>query len=314
MGRAPRPPAAPGAGRHCLGGRRVSPVSDAGAIPIDGTTPLAGVIGWPVAHSCSPFIHNEWLRRLRLPGAYVPLPVRPGELRAALHGLRAAGFRGVNVTAPHKEEAFGLCDRVSDTARRCGAANTLVFDADGIGGDNSDGAGFLLSLRAAGVEPRSLRSALLLGAGGAARAVAVALEDQGIAVSLCNRGADRAAALARDLDGTPTVLPWETRHDAVRGVDLLVNTTSLGTGGQPSEPVCRLDAAFPHLVVADIVYRPADTPLLRHAAARGLRTVGGLWMLIGQATVGFERWFGAAPSADRAIHDHVSALLAAAAS
>ena len=264
---------------------------------------LAGVIGWPVSHSRSPLLHNHWLARHGIDGAYVPLPVRPEDLPDAVAGLRAAGFRGLNVTVPHKVAVAALCDTLRPAARQAGAVNTLIFTEDGIVGDNTDGAGFLASLRAHGVAPGP---ALLLGAGGTARAIAAALLDEGLAVTVVNRTPARAAGLAAALPGLRT-LPWERRH-TLGGLALLVNTTSLGMVGQP--PLAMdLSAAPPGLAVCDIVYAPLETPLLAQARARGLRAVGGLGMLLHQAVPGFAAWFGVVPTVDPALYDLVAASL-----
>ncbi len=266
---------------------------------------LAGVIGWPVSHSRSPLLHNRWLERYGIDGAYVPLPVRPGMLATAVQGLRAAGFAGVNVTLPHKPEAATLCDELTPSARLTGAVNTLVF-GETIVGHNTDGAGFVAHLRASGVDPAS-GPALLVGAGGAARAIAAALLAEGTPVTVSNRNPERAAALAAALPGLRT-LPWEQR-EAMADSALLVNTTSLGMAGQPPLPM-RLDRARPGLVVADIVYVPLETPLLATARARGLRTVDGLGMLLHQAGAGFAAWFGQAPEVDADVRDLLVASLA----
>ncbi len=266
---------------------------------------LAGVIGWPVSHSRSPLLHNRWLERYGIDGAYVPLPVRPGMLATAVQGLRAAGFAGVNVTLPHKPEAATLCDELTPSARLTGAVNTLVF-GETIVGHNTDGAGFVAHLRASGVDPAS-GPALLVGAGGAARAIAAALLAEGTSVTVSNRNPERAAALAAALPGLRT-LPWEQR-EAMADSALLVNTTSLGMAGQPPLPM-RLDRARPGLVVADIVYVPLETPLLATARARGLRTVDGLGMLLHQAGAGFAAWFGQAPEMDADVRDLLVASLA----
>ncbi len=265
---------------------------------LTGAARVAGVIGWPVAHSRSPRLHGHWLARHGVDGAYVPLAVAPERLEVAVHGLRAAGFRGCNVTIPHKEAVMALCDRVDATARRAGAVNTLVFGADGIEGSNTDGAGFLANLRAHGVDPAS-GPALLLGAGGGARAIAAALLECGVAVSVANRSPGRAEALAAALPGVRPV-PWEAREAAVAEHALLVNTTQLGMQGQDAL-VMALDRAAPGLVVSDIVYAPLETALLADAAARGLRTVGGLGMLLHQAVPGFAAWFGVTPVVDDAL-------------
>ncbi|WP_419728464.1 shikimate dehydrogenase [Lichenicola sp.] len=276
-----------------------------------GTTRLAGLVGWPVAHSRSPRLHNEWLRRYGIDGAYVPLPVPPGRLEVALRGLQASGFAGVNVTIPHKLEAFRLSDVLSDAARRCGSVNTLRFAPDGsIVGDSSDGQGFVDSVRAAGVDP-SRGPALVLGAGGAARAIAAALQAARVQVHLANRTRARAEELAELLaeggDGpSPRVLDWGDREAALGDQALLVNTTSIGmTGASEARSPCRLDQAPTGLVVCDIVYAPRVTPLLAEAGARGLRTVEGLGMLLHQARAGFADWFGVDPAVDAALFDLV---------
>ncbi len=267
---------------------------------------LAGVIGWPVSHSRSPLLHNRWLERYGIDGAYVPLPVRPGMLPTAVHGLRAAGFAGVNVTLPHKPEAAMLCDELMPSARLTGAVNTLVF-GDAIVGHNTDGAGFVAHLRASGVDPAA-GPALLLGAGGAARAIAAALLAEGAAVTVSNRNPERAASLAAALPPLRTA-PWDQREAALADTALLVNTTSLGMAGQPPLPM-RLDRAGPGLVVADIVYVPLETALLAVARARGLRTVDGLGMLLHQAGAGFAAWFGRTPEVDAEVRDLLVASLA----
>lgn len=270
---------------------------------ITGHTRLAGLVGWPVSHSRSPRLHGHWLRQHGIDGAYVPLPVAPGQLATAIAGLAAAGFAGVNVTLPYKEEVLALCRTVEHAGQRAGAVNTLVFGPDGVTGTNTDGEGFLHNLLHHGVDPGA-GPALLLGAGGAARAIAAALMDAGATVVVSNRTAARAEALAAALPGLQ-VLPWEQRADALGGCALLVNTTSQGMTGQ--DPLdMPLDRAAPGLAVSDIVYAPLVTPLLADAAARGLRTVGGLGMLLHQAVPGFHRWFGVRPAVDDALHDLVS--------
>ncbi len=169
---------------------------------ITGRAVLAGVLGWPVAQSRSPRLHNHWLARHGIDGAYVPLPVRPADLAGAVAGLRAAGFAGANVTIPHKEAVFALCDRVDDAARAAGAVNTLVFTPSGTLGSNTDGAGFLANLSAHGVQPGPT---LLLGAGGAARAIAASLLGRGVQVSIANRTPGRARALQSALPGLRVV-------------------------------------------------------------------------------------------------------------
>lgn len=278
-------------------------MSEQPAQTLTGRTRLAGVIGWPVDHSRSPLLHNEWLRRAGIDGAYLPLPVAPGRLETALRGLQAAGFAGVNVTIPHKQEAYRLSDVMLPAARGCGAVNTIVFLPDGrLQGDSTDGQGWLDSLVAAGVDPAA-GPALVLGAGGAARGVVGALRRAGVVVSVANRTralaeglVDGAAAL-----GPPAhVLDWEDRAGALVDHALLVNTTSVGMGAGATSP-CSLERARPDLVVSDIIYAPRVTPLLADAAARGLRTVEGLGMLLHQARIGFAAWFGIMPEVDASL-------------
>ncbi len=270
---------------------------------ITGRARLAGVLGWPVAHSRSPRLHNHWLARHAIDGAYVPLPVRPDALAEAVAGLRAAGLAGANVTLPHKEAALGLCDTLDDAARRAGAVNTLVFSPAGILGTNTDGAGFLANLAAHGVAARG--PALLLGAGGGARAIAAALLASGVEVTVANRSADRAQALQAALPGL-RLAEWRHRGAALADHALLVNATALGLAGQPPLDL-DLDAAGSSLVVADIVYVPLRTALLLRAEARGLRTVPGLGMLLHQAVPGFAAWFGVTPCVDAETHDLLAA-------
>jgi len=271
---------------------------------ITGAARLAGVLGWPVQHSRSPLLHNFWLRRHRIDGAYLPLPVAPAQFETAVHGLRAAGFRGVNVTIPHKEAAASVCTRIDHAAWRAGAVNTLLFTDDAILGTNTDGAGFIANLRAHGVDPAA-GPALLLGAGGAARAIAASLLDLGVRVSIANRSQERAHALGRALPEL-RVLFWQERHAALADHALLINCTAAGM-----ESAAGLDQDFSrapaNLAVADIVYVPLVTKFLAAAAARGLRTVSGLGMLLHQAVPGFTHWFGVTPAVD----DEVFALLAA---
>jgi shikimate dehydrogenase len=280
----------------------------AGPPVLSGTTKLAGIAGWPVAHSRSPRLHGFWLNRHRIDGAYVPLPIRAEDFATAIHGLRAAGFRGMNVTAPHKLAAFAVCDVVDETARRAGAVNTIVFSDQGIRGSNTDGSGFVANLRASGVEPAA-GPVLLLGAGGGARAVAAALLADGVPVTLANRSPEPAAALAAQLPGL-AVIAWEARDAALADHALLVNATSLGMKGNPPLAI-GLDRAAPGLAVADIVYAPLETPLLAAARARGMRAVDGLGMLLHQAGVGFEAWFGVKPTVDGELRRFVAGDLIA---
>lgn len=271
---------------------------------ITGSARLAGVTGWPVSHSRSPRIHNSWLERYGIDGAYVPLPIRPEDFASTIRALAKAGFAGVNVTLPHKEAAFMVCDQVEDTARRAGAVNTLVFTPQGIHGRNTDGYGFLANLRQHGVDPKA-GPVLILGAGGAARGIGAALQDEGVEITFSNRTAERAAALATTLPPAK-LLPWEQRDAALSDYALLVNTTSLGMIHQPGLELS-LHHAKPYLVVADIVFAPLETALLADAKRHGLKAVEGLGMLLHQAVPGFTAWFGIVPEVDDALYQIAAA-------
>jgi shikimate dehydrogenase len=267
---------------------------------LSGRTRLAGVMGWPVAHSLSPRLHGHWLRRYEIDGAYVPLPVLPERLEQALCVLPSLGFAGTNLTIPHKEAAVSLVDRLSPAAERIGAVNTIVVEPDGtLSGDNTDGFGFIASISESKVGWRATAGpAVVLGAGGAARAIAVALLDSGaLEVRLLNRTAERARGLAAELGGPVHPVEWAGRSAALADAALLVNTTSLGMHGQPPLDLT-LDALPPTALVTDVVYTPLITPLLALARARGNPVVDGLGMLLHQARPGFRAWFGVDPVVD----------------
>ncbi len=269
---------------------------------LTGRARLAGVIGWPVAHSRSPRLHGYWLERYRVDGAYVPLAVRPGDLPRALAALPALGLAGCNLTLPHKEAALALLDSLSPTARAIGAVNTVVVRDGRLEGDNTDAFGFLENLRAGAPGWRAAAGpAVVLGAGGAARALLHGLLAEGAPeIRLANRTRERAEALARHFGGPITVVPWSERAAALEGATLLVNSSSLGmSGGAPLE--IPLAALPPAAVVTDIVYSPLETDLLRRARARGHAAVDGLGMLLHQARPGFAAWFGREPEVDEAL-------------
>jgi len=268
-------------------------------------------MGWPVAHSRSPFIHGHWIAELGLRGAYVQLPVRPEHLADALRSLPKLGFAGCNLTIPHKVAALTIVDRVEPLAQRIGAVNTVVVEPDGtLTGTNTDAYGFLQALREGqpGWQP-SAGAAFVIGAGGAARAVVAALLDAGVPqIRLCNRSMDKAQALAQDFGPKVQVLPWEQRTQALSDIALLVNTTNQGMHGQSALDLA-LDGLAPQAVVCDIVYVPRLTPLLADALARGNPVVYGLGMLIHQARAAFEAWFGVLPEASPALLEAVQATL-----
>ena len=272
---------------------------------LSGKAKLAGVIGWPVGHSRSPRLHGYWLEQLGIDGTYVPLPVRPEDFAHVLRALPRMGFAGANVTVPHKEQALALADEVEPQARRIGAVNTLVVREDGsILGLNTDAFGFLQNLLATYPGRDFLtRPAVVLGAGGAARAVVAALADAGVPeIRLVNRNLERADRLAADLGGPVRVQGWD-RLD-LTGAGLLVNTTSLGMSGQPPLSI-DLSALPVDALVNDIVYAPLMTDLLLRARARGNPVVDGLGMLLWQAVRGFSLWFGQQPQVTPALRDFV---------
>lgn len=273
---------------------------------LSGKARLAGVMGWPVTHSRSPRLHGYWLRKHAIDGAYVPLAVAPQNLAVALAALPVLGFRGVNLTVPHKEASLALCDALDDHARRVGAVNTIVVDADGkLHGGNTDGYGFLENLRQESDWRAEDGPAVLLGAGGAARAIAVALLDAGVpALRIVNRTESRAAALAAALTGPVETVDWADRAAALADAALLVNATTLGMTGAPPLDVDL--AALPvTAVVNDIVYAPLETDLLAAARSRGNPAVDGLGMLLHQARPGFESWFGVRPEVDAGLRAFV---------
>ena len=270
---------------------------------------LAGVMGWPVAHSRSPVLHNHWIAQLGLLGAYVLLPVQPEKLETALRGLPALGFAGCNLTIPHKVSAMPLVDRVDPLAQRIGAINTIVVEADGsLTGRNTDGFGYIQSLL--DVQPQWRADAgpvTVVGAGGAARAVIVSLIDRGARdVRLTNRSWAKAYDMAQEFGPPVRAVAWADRHDALRDIALLVNTTNQGMHGEPALDLS-LDQLPVQALVSDVIYVPLETPLLTAAKARGNTTVNGLGMLINQARPAFEAWFGVLPDITPALLAKVQA-------
>lgn len=263
------------------------------------------VIGWPVEHSRSPLIHGYWLKRYGIDGAYQRMAVPPEGLDGFIAAMEAQGFAGANVTLPHKAAAAALCDRLTERAQRLGVVNTIWFEDDALCGDTTDGEGFLAALDEAsrGWDARG-GQALVLGAGGAAPAVIDAILSRGLAVTVANRTAAKAEALAGKF-GCASV-PLDAAARLLGDTDLLVNTTATGMKGDAGLPL-DLSALPAHAIVDDIVYVPRLTPILREANGRGLRTVGGLGMLLHQAVPGFERWFGVRPE----VSEELRALLEA---
>ena len=262
--------------------------------------PLAGVIGMPIVHSRSPVLHGYWLKKYAIDGHYIPMPVMPERLAEVLRAMPRMGFVGINVTIPHKEAVLALADIVTDRAALIGAANTLIFRADGkIHADNTDGYGFIANLRQNALNWRpDAGPAALIGAGGAARAVVAALLDSGVKeLRIANRTRLRAEKLKSEFGPRLTVYDWSQADTMLEGAATVVNATSLGMDGKQRMNLT-LQALSPDAVVTDLVYTPLMTPFLTQAQARGCQIVDGLGMLLHQAAPGFERWFGKRPEVD----------------
>lgn len=272
----------------------------------------AFVVGHPIAHSRSPLIHGHWLAEHGIAGSYARVAVAPDDFEAFFRRLQESGFAGGNVTIPHKEAAFALSHGLTPRARAIGAVNTLVVGPDGlISGDNTDAPGFCAHLDQSLGDgwPERAGSALVLGAGGAARAIVVGLAERGLSrIVVANRTRARAETVAALAPGIATAIAWDDTPHALPDTGLLVNTTSLGMAGHPPLDI-DLDALPAHAAVADIVYVPLETPLLAAARARGLAAVDGLGMLLHQAVPGFEAWFGVRPIVTAALRDRIVADL-----
>jgi shikimate dehydrogenase len=271
----------------------------------------AGLIGWPVFQSRSRMLHTYWLEAYGIPGVYVPMPVQPGRVEAALRGLAALGFAGANVTLPHKAEAARLADHVDPVAQRMGAVNLIVVQPDfSLGGFNTDGYGFIQNLRDGKPDWRAdAGPAVVLGGGGGARSVVVSLLDDGAAeIRLLNRTRVRADQIAAEFAGRVRALDWEKRESALAGAALVVNTTTQGMIGHPPLAL-RLDELPGDALVCDIVYNPLETPLLVAARTRGNPTVNGLGMLLHQARPAFAAWFGVLPEITAELRGAIEATI-----
>jgi len=276
---------------------------------ISGKAKLAGVMGWPIAHSLSPALHGHWIDTLSVDAAYVPLAVRAEDFQSVVAALPRMGFGGVNVTLPHKEAALRLADTADDAARACGAANTLVFIEGRVHAMNTDVTGFLASLEDAGACDLEGKIVTVLGAGGAARAVIHGLLLRRVAeIRVCNRTVAKARLLADFFGEKVMPLAWEEAPRMLASSQVLVNTTKLGMAGE--DPLDVDPAAMPAGgVVVDIVYRPLETRLLGSARARGLLAVDGLGMLLHQAVPGFRAWFDIEPRVTPTLRAHLVRLL-----
>jgi shikimate dehydrogenase len=274
----------------------------------------ACVIGWPIRHSRSPIIHGYWLKQHNISGSYEKVEVAPGDLAGFLAGV-GGKYAGCNVTVPHKEVALTLLDNVAETARAIGAVNTIWSEGGKRHGMNTDVAGFLdnLDQETPGWDRAPLH-AVVLGAGGAARAVVYGLlRRRAASVAIVNRSFDRAEELARDLGGNAKAVSMDKLPALLPAATLLVNATSLGMDGKPGLAIS-LDGLNPEAVVTDLVYVPLRTKLLTVAAAKGNRTADGLGMLLHQAVPGFEKWFGVRPEVTPELRRLVEADIVGAAS
>ena len=267
----------------------------------------AFILGDPIEHSLSPDIHGYWLREHGIDGSYEAFNVPPAYLAKTLRKLAAEGYVGGNITIPHKEKALMLCDELSDAAREIGAVNTIIFKDGKVFGDNTDAYGFMENIVSRETFAFGGKKALVLGAGGASRAVVYALQKAGSEVLIANRTAERAEKLAENFGCG--VLDW-SKLSELNDIDFLVNTTSLGMEGQDALSI-DLTALPSSALVTDIVYNPLETELLKQANERDLKAVDGLGMLLHQAVPGFEKWFGARPEVTPDLRDSVLKALKA---
>ena len=270
-----------------------------------GNAPRTFVAGHPVGHSRSPLIHGFWLDRHGIDGSYEAVDVAPEDFAALIADVRRGGWAGGNVTIPHKESAFRLADLIDSDAEAIGAVNTLWMEGATLAGGNTDAYGFAANLDQRLPGWRDAETALVLGAGGASRAVVHALAAAGYKrIDVVNRTPERAENLAAAFDTGVAGHAWEKAARFVPAADMIVNTTSLGMHGQPPLTL-DLDAARTGAFATDIVYVPLVTPFLGAAGAAGLATCDGLGMLLHQAVPGFERWFGTRPRVDETLRNHI---------
>jgi len=268
----------------------------------------AFVSGFPIKHSRSPLIHGFWLGELGIDGSYEAIEVKPEDFVSFASSLAENGFAGGNVTIPHKEAAFAAVESLDNAARAIGAVNTLWFENGRLHGGNTDAYGFAANLDASAPGWDNADSALVLGAGGASRAIVHALLSRGFTkVAIVNRTVSRAQDLAVHFGPRVSAHGWDAAHDLISDAGLIVNTTSLGMSGHDGEDTFPLDLgkASSKAVATDIVYVPLKTPFLKKAEEAGLATVDGLGMLLHQAVPGFERWFGQRPQVTNALREHI---------
>ena len=268
---------------------------------------LAGVIGHPISHSKSPKLHNYWLSKYKINGFYIPFSVTTEKLQTSIKSLIDLGFKGVNVTIPHKTNVLSFADSVTDRAALIGASNTLYFSQSGkVHADNTDGYGFIQNIIDEIPDYDFYdKTAIIYGAGGSARAIASALISNGVReVGITNRTRSKAQIISENLGAKVSVIDWRTAPETIQRADLIINATSMGMTGQPdfSQPISR---AKKTALVIDIVYNPLITELLKEAKKLKLKTVGGIGMLINQAVPGFEHWFQKSPVIDDEIRKFI---------
>ncbi|MEM9999942.1 MAG: shikimate dehydrogenase [Pseudomonadota bacterium] len=272
-----------------------------------GDHPRAFVIGHPIAHSRSPLIHGFWLKQMTIAGSYERVDLEPAALPRFINEVRAGHWIGGNVTIPHKTALMHLVDVITDDAARIGAANTLWVQDGKLHVTNTDAYGFAANMTDHAPQWSSASSSLVIGAGGASRAIIDACKNAGHEnVTVVNRTAGKAEKLAEEFGAES--MPLSTALENLQPFDVIINTSAAGMGDTPPLPI-HFDTARPEAIAADIVYAPLETPFLRAAKQNGLQTVDGLGMLLHQAVPGFETWFGQAPKVDQALRQHILADL-----
>lgn len=276
---------------------------------ISGKAAIAAVIGYPVKHTLSPVLHNYWLQQYNIDGAYIPLEVSPENIVEVIKTLPKMGLRGCNITVPHKEAVIAALDEVSDIAKRIGAVNTITVTNEGkLLGTNTDAYGFIQNVKnqVADIDFSAGR-AVVIGAGGAARAICAGLQDENVPeIIIVNRTQEKAEAIQTHLGGEIKVVSWKDRESVLSCANFLVNTSILGMQGKPALEL-NISLLPDNAVVADIVYTPLQTQLLKDAKDNGLKAVSGLGMLLHQAVPGFEFWFGTKPQVTDALYEYILA-------
>lgn len=268
---------------------------------------LAAVMGWPVMHSRSPVMHKFWMDQQGLTGSYLPLAVKPGKIGPALRAMHPLGFAGCNLTIPHKQDAMKFVDEVDDIANKIGAISCVVVREDGsLFGTNNDWLGFLGSLREFHPDWRANAGpAMVIGAGGGARAVCYALQHEGATdIRVVNRTRENAERLARDMGPPLTVYSWEERHELLDGLTMVVNVSSQGMKGEDVLDI-KLDKLPNDALVIDIIYIPLETPFLAAARKRGNPTINGLGMLLHQGPPAWKYWFGIEPEVSAELRSEI---------